>query len=71
MKIQHREPYRPLRAAAYPSLGDQLDAVMKLARALRDQGVALPQEVSDWVASCEAVKQRYAKPGAQGPTATG
>jgi len=71
LKIQHKEPYGPLRAAAYPKLGDQLDAVMKLARALRDQGIVLPQEVCDWVAACESVKQRYAKPGAPRPAAPG
>lgn len=63
MKIKHSEPYAPLRAAAYPPIGDQLDAVMKLAKALHDQGINLPLDVLSWIEQCEQVKTRFRKPG--------
>lgn len=61
MKIQHDEDYRKLRAKAYPSLGEQLDAVYKMTVALRDQGIQLPEETSDWLLSVEQVKKTYKK----------
>jgi len=42
-------------------MGDQLDAVFKLAQALRDQGTALPDDVLAWVDQCERVKAKYPK----------
>ncbi|WP_395757103.1 hypothetical protein [Achromobacter sp. EB05] len=62
MKIRHYEPYAPLRARAYPAIGDQLDAIMKFAAHLQASGQALPDEVTSWVAQCHNVKQRYPKP---------
>jgi len=61
MKIRHSEPYAPLRRHAYPPIGEQLDAVLKMAQALQAQGIELPDETQAWVAQCQAVKQRYAK----------
>ena len=61
MKIRHSEPHGPLRAKAYPDVGDQLDTVMKLADALRAQGIWLPQEVHEWIDQCKAVKNKYKK----------
>ena len=61
MKIKHSEPYGPLRAMAYPKIGEQLDAVMKLAAALRDQGIELPPETAQWVERCESVKRTFKK----------
>ena len=46
MKIRHYEPYAPLRARAYPAIGDQLDAIMKFAAHLQASGQALPDEVT-------------------------
>jgi len=66
MKIRHSEPYTRLRKTAYPPVGAQLDALVKLAQALQQQGINIPQETADWIAQCQAVKDRYAKPpGAQ------
>lgn len=59
MKIQHKEDYRQLRAAAYPKLGDQMDAIYKLAKSL---GTPLPPDVEAWIAQIDAVKQKYPKP---------
>ncbi|MBR8653984.1 hypothetical protein KDH83_11785 [Achromobacter sp. Marseille-Q0513] len=67
MKIQHSEPYTPLRARAYPAIGDQLDAIMKFASFLHESGQELPGPVLDWVVQCQGVKQRYPKP-VQQPT---
>ena len=61
MKIQHNEDYRKLRAAAYPKAGDQLDAIYKMAVALKNSGAPLPPETLDWIAAIELVKQTYPK----------
>lgn len=55
-------PYSDLRAAAYPALGDQLDAAMKGFRALIDAGATLPAATVEWVEACEAVKAAHPKP---------
>jgi len=59
LKIKHHEPYRELRRAAYPPLGDQLDAVYKLAKHLQEKGESLPAEVCDWVEQCRLVKEKF------------
>ncbi len=61
MKIQHNEDYRALRRKQYPPVGEQLDAVYKMACALRDQGIALPVETMDWLLAVESVKTTYKK----------
>lgn len=61
MKIQHSEPYGPLRAKAYPQINDQLDAVFKMAKALKEQGISLPPETLDWIDKCQAVKDTFTK----------
>jgi len=65
MKIRHSEPYAPLRRQAYPPVGEQLDAVLKMALALAQQGIALPEETRAWMAQCQAVKDRYGKTAAK------
>ena len=50
------------RAAEYPPIGDQLDAMMKLARTLLDAGFSLPPDVIAIVERCEAVKASLPKP---------
>jgi len=62
-KIEHKRDYRPLRARAYPPLGDALDAIQKGFRALVDQGHELPRETVAWVEACEGVKSTYKKSG--------
>jgi hypothetical protein len=47
-----------IRAGQYPRIGDQLDAIMKLAAHLRSQGIELPAEVDSWVDACLEVKRR-------------
>jgi hypothetical protein len=44
MKITHYDDHRPARAAAYPSIGDQLDALWKL---LEQQHGAFPLPVPE------------------------
>lgn len=61
MKIRHSEPYAPLRQKAYPAFGEQLDAVMKLAEALQQQGFELPEATVNWIEQCKAVKSKYKK----------
>lgn len=59
MKIHHQSDYRQKRQVEYPDIGDQLDAVYKLARHLQEQGQKLPPDVDRWVAQCRAVKEKY------------
>lgn len=61
MRILHKSDYVRERAAEYPPIGDQLDAVMKLAAHLRAKGVELPAEVDAWVGACQEVKRRNPK----------
>jgi len=61
LKITHHEPYGRLRARAYPPVGEQMDAILKLVQALYAQGIKLPDETRAWMEKCEAVKQRYVK----------
>ena len=61
MKIKHRTPHGPKRKAEYPDIGDQLDVIVKLADALRQQGIHLPQEVNQWIDKCQSVKAKYPK----------
>jgi len=62
LKIRHREDYRALRRKAYPDIGEQLDAIYKLAVALKDNGMTLPKESEHWVARIAEVKNTYRKP---------
>jgi len=52
---------RRLRAVAYMPVGDQLDAVSELARALREQGFSLPPKTAEWLQHCERVKALHPK----------
>lgn len=62
MKIQHSENHRELRAKEYPRIGDQLDAILKMTVALKAQGINLPEETTDWIDRCLAVKSKYKNP---------
>lgn len=59
MKIRHCEPYGRLRAAEYPPIGDQLDALFKFAEAMRVQGMQMPPDVGEWIDRCRAIKDKY------------
>lgn len=61
MKIHHREPYGPLRQREYPDIGDQLDAIYKMAEFLNREGIPLPPETTAWLDKCRAVKEKYPK----------
>lgn len=55
-RINLRSTARERRARAYMPIGDQLDALMKLAQCLEDAGITLPDQVKDWVGNCQKVK---------------
>jgi hypothetical protein len=61
MKIRHNPDHRPLRAAAYMDLGDQLDAIMEGFDALQKRGIPLPPKTAAWIQHCKQVKERYSK----------
>lgn len=60
LNIEPAELIRIQRANAYPPMGDQLDAIFKLAKYLQDRGEDLPEEVNDWIQLCQHVKNTYA-----------
>jgi hypothetical protein len=62
VKIHHEVDPRPLRAAKYQGIGEQLDAAMKGFDALITQGVQLPPETVAWVEHCKSIKARFQKP---------
>lgn len=59
MKIRHVRDYAEARREEYPPLGDQLDALMKYFAALPE----IPADLQDWVAACQATKDKYPRPG--------
>lgn len=61
MKIHHSEPYAPLRQQAYPEIGEQLDALLKLAVSLQESGIDLPEDTVKWIEDCTEVKRKYKK----------
>lgn len=61
-EMHQANAYRIHRADAYPSIGDQLDAVWKGMIALRDAGIELPADTLGWLDEVAAVKDQYPKP---------
>ena len=59
-KIVHNPDVGPLRAKAYPSTGEQLDAMWKIVNALLD-GTAPPADALKVRSAVLAVKTTYAK----------
>lgn len=62
MKLVHKVDHAAARARMYPKVGDQLDAVYKMATALRAQGIELPSETLNWLDQVAAVKAKIPKP---------
>lgn len=61
MPVEHEEvSYQQKRAAAYPFVGDQLDAIYKGLKEL-SKTVAMPNDVESWFAQIEAVKAMFPK----------
>lgn len=56
MKIRHSEPHGPLRASGYPAVGDQLDALLSLAQAVKEYGIPLSAKTEAWIQACQQVK---------------
>jgi hypothetical protein len=59
MRIKLSRDARGARHAEYPPVGDQIDAIMALAKALEAQGIKLPEKTKDWISKCEQVKKKY------------
>jgi len=59
-KIVHDPDPGPLRAKAYPSVGDQLDAIWKTLQTLSAE-MQMPPETVAMLEKINAVKARYAK----------
>lgn len=59
MKITHTKNFAKARAAEYPPIGDQLDAIWQALA-----GQKLPKETQDMLERIDAVKTKYPKPAA-------
>ncbi|KAG0904997.1 hypothetical protein G6F61_014082 [Rhizopus arrhizus] len=62
MKVKVHVATLEARARSYPSVGEQLDAIMKLASHLDSVGLDLPASVREWIAKCQEIKRKYPKP---------
>jgi len=51
------------RMIQYPPVGEQIDAIFKMAKALQEQGITLPEATSTWINSVQNVKDAYPKGG--------
>ncbi len=58
MKIKHDADYRQKRAAEYPDIGDQLDAIWKEL----EQRPLLVSDAKNMLNRVKEIKQRYPKP---------
>lgn len=68
MRVTHAPEVAPLRAASYPSIGDQLDALWKLYNALAT-GTPTPADALAVRDAVAAVKEKYKKTGTVSRTA--
>lgn len=59
MKVTVEQNYRELRQVAYEDIGNQLDALFKLAKALKEQGIVLPTDTLNWIDSCQSIKDKF------------
>ena len=59
---QDANAYKASRAAEYPAIGDQLDALFKHLNYRRTQGDELVQDLDDVIGSWLSVKAKYPKP---------
>lgn len=62
MKVKVSVDVIEARARSYPDVGEQLDAIMKLASHLDSVGLDLPASVREWIAKCQEIKRKYPKP---------
>lgn len=61
MKISVQQDYQRLREPEYPATGSQLDAIFKMAQALKETGVVLHADTEKWIEQCQAVKDKFPK----------
>jgi hypothetical protein len=61
MKVDLTKNHITARKASYPATGEQLDAIFKMAKALQESGIQLPEETTAWINSCQSVKNKYPK----------
>ena len=60
MNIHHQtNNHAERRRKEYPEIGDQLDAIYKLAVHLQEEGVELPESVLEWMRCCRKVKDNF------------
>lgn len=56
------ENIQKIRAAAYPSIGDQLDAILKIFLQMKTDGNDLPPDLDAIIDQWQAVKAQFPKP---------
>lgn len=61
LRINDSIEHGPLRAKAYPDVGEQLDAIYKGFAHLDAQGIDVGGEAKQWIEDCRRVKQTFKK----------
>lgn len=59
--------YRQLRAAEYPPVGDQLDAILGWISQRQAEGETIPATLAELLLQREAIKKRHPKPTEENP----
>jgi len=58
MRIKAGRPPAQVRREQYPPMGTQLDAIYKGFKALKAQGIPLPDETNRWIETLDRVKEQ-------------
>lgn len=59
---RNEHTYADKRALEYPSVGDQLDVIMKFADKLQEQSaIDIGDEARAWIEKCKSIKEKYPK----------
>jgi hypothetical protein len=61
MKIKHTDDYAKRRKQEYPTIEDQLDALLKGFQELANGGMKLPPSIKAWVDQLQRVKDKFPK----------
>lgn len=61
MKLTASKDYKEERRKAYMDVGEQLDAILEVAKKLKENGMTLPEKTERWISHCNEVKCSISK----------
>ena len=61
MKLTVSKDYKEERRKAYMDIGEQLDAILEVAKKLKENGLELSEKTERWIAHCNDVKSSISK----------